>query len=464
MNGNGGRDASPLASPRLVASRRMHRSDSIPEHSETTTGPAVAANASIEELLMRHSSPIFNRSTGAAVTSPLAERNSSPSPLRMNRPRSNPRSRTPMRIPEQEEQEETAAGSTAAAATTEGCRITIRLGTGSGVGTNTASYGQRRIRQEHQPVRVRSSKQGPSHRKARRWNNDNFVNLAAELSAGKGSASAVEALLKGSAEASKHRSVFDPQQHESKAMKQFREDDSLSLVREKFFEGSLPCDGIHSSTASSKRKVVTDKDLLTPLERFHLIENRLRRIVVKACENSYAASKVVNTLEEFLIRVHNGEKDETPRNEWKEFLLEAPTVTAKTTGTNTNGKKQQQDNHGKQTIEASRGSSGTRVIIKFLFDSDSSTGGFHRLLLHGVCQFHCLHAASSTTRVEGKKARVLTATGTFSGANVRLVDFITERQEQRNNSDSIGAAGTGDSRLTSSPEEILPNKLSVLKV
>lgn len=123
-----------------TTSRRMHRSDSIPENSETTTGASSTsdANASIEELLMRHSSPLLNQRTGEAVTSPLAERNSSPSPMRLNRPRSNPRSRTPMRISEQQEEEqaEVASGSG---------RITIRLGSGSAVGANTISYASRRV-------------------------------------------------------------------------------------------------------------------------------------------------------------------------------------------------------------------------------------------------------------------------------------------------------------------------------
>ena len=77
------------------------------------------------------------------------------------------------------------------------------------------------------------------------------------------------------------------------------------------------------------------------------------------------------------------------------------------------------------------------LIARFLFDADSPNGGFHRLLLHGVCQFHCLHATSSTTEINimvndsnvRKRARVLTATGTLSGADVRLVDFITQRQQ-----------------------------------
>ena len=263
----------------------------------------------------------------------------------------------------------------------------------------------------------------------------------------KGSAAAVEALLKGSAEASskQHRSVFDHRQHESRAMKKFREDDSLVAVREQFFEGALPCD-IHSSSSSSsssKRKAVKDNHHLTPLERFYRIEARLRRIVVKACENSYAASKVVTTLEEFFVRVYdnndddddNGEADEERSgNEWNGILLEAPTVRT----------RDHPDRDG--------------LTIRFFFDADSPTGGFHRLLLHAVCQFHCLRAVSSTARVHGKDARVLTATGAFVGAGVGLVDFITERQ-----TNSSGAPDKAYSGASSTDNSISKN-MSALKV
>ena len=270
---------------------------------------------------------------------------------------------------------------------------------------------------QQQQQRPKSKKQGPSHRKARRKNNDNFVNLAAELTTSNGStAAAVEALLSGSAEASKFRSILDPTQHESKSRQQFRDD--TTGIRDRFFEGT---GGGGNGTAKATTVVVVDYDLLTPLERFHRIENRLRRIVVKACENSYAASKVVNTLEDFLIRTSQGQQDNCTEDEWKEFLVEPPIVY----GRSSSSSEPQHKTH--------------KISVKFLFDEQSSTGGFHRLLLHGLCQYHCLRASSSTMRISSgsninKKARVLIATGTMvSGVSsaIRLVDFITERQEQQ---------------------------------
>jgi hypothetical protein len=227
--------------------------------------------------------------------------------------------------------------------------------------------------------------------------------------------------------------VYDPKQHESKSMTQFREDESLHQIRQQFFDGELPNHTLSSSGGrqqQQQQQQQKDFALLTPLERFYRIDNRLRRIVVKACENSYAASKVVNTLEEYLIRVHAGKTDKRTREEWLEFLLEPPTVTTP---------RRTKHNHDDAVNDESKKS--TSLVTRFLFDADSPTGGFHRLLLHGLCQFHGLSAASSTMTVvvqgndEVKKARVLTATGTFYGSDVHLVDFITSRQN--NNTDGI---------------------------
>jgi len=257
--------------------------------------------------------------------------------------------------------------------------------------------------------------------------------------------------LKGSAEASKHRSILDYKQYESKAMKKFREDDQLSSVRDQFFEGSLPYNK-NSSSLSSKRKVVIDYDSLSPQERFLRIEKRLRRILVKACENSYAASKVVNTFEEFLIQTYGGGECELTAKEWEEILLESPIVTSSECIMTLDHKNRDSEISGSPSL------SKRDINIKFLFDADSTTGGFHRLLLHGVCQFHCLKATSSTSCFNGKTARVLTATGTFSGANIHLVDYITDRQKGASNSINTGGS------YTSSPDAAFLEKLSALKI
>jgi hypothetical protein len=163
---------SSLSLPRSSMARR-HRSDSIPEDRELSsptltpqilhnnnnyvgninTNDTFSATGSTTEtsveLLMRHSSPlVIGAGTavgGLGLSSPLSERNSSPSPLRLNRPRSNPRTRTPNRAVIEDDDvllerrvaqqlQETRTHTT----TNEGRRITIRPMAGAPVGTNIA--------------------------------------------------------------------------------------------------------------------------------------------------------------------------------------------------------------------------------------------------------------------------------------------------------------------------------------
>jgi hypothetical protein len=208
--------------------------------------------------------------------------------------------------------------------------------------------------------------------------------------------------LKGHADASKYRSVYDPSEHTSKAMTQLRDDKNLS---EQFFECNLV---VHPKLSRSERIEPTGP--LTPEAMLNRIDARLRRVVVKACVNSAPATKVVNTLEKFLVRVYQGKKDETLREDWEEILVEPPTAT-----------------HRKGT---------DAYVTRFLFDAKVPTGGFHRLLLHGLCQFHGLKAVSSTMeiRADGKtqKARLLSASGNLSGADVRMVDCIMKQHSEGN--------------------------------
>ena len=142
------------------------------------------------------------------------------------RPRSNPRSRTPMRyesplehnafttartreevsLSSQEQQPESLRSNR---------RITIRPLAGSAVGTVP------RIHEQPRPATPKSSKQGqPSHRKLRRWNNDKFTGLAAEIASANGRAA--DALLKGQSEAHLFRAIYDPHEHQpSKDMKEY---------------------------------------------------------------------------------------------------------------------------------------------------------------------------------------------------------------------------------------------------
>jgi hypothetical protein len=181
----------------------------------------------------------------------------------------------------------------------------------------------------------------------------------------------------------------------------FMEDDKLHDLRDNFFAGELQ----EQPTRPRDHKFISSKPL-TPEDMMNRIDDRLRRVMVKACTNSFPASQVVDNLETFLVRAYAGKRDKLPRETWNDMLLEPPTVT----------ERKRDDT----------------VICKFIFDAESSAGGFYRLLLHGLCQFHGLQATSSTVDflIEShKQARILTATGTLSGPKVRLVEQVMKRKE-----------------------------------
>jgi hypothetical protein len=191
----------------------------------------------------------------------------------------------------------------------------------------------------------------------------------------------------------------------------FMEDEKLREFRDKFYAGELK-----EGPVSSMSHKPTPRDPLTAEEMMNRIDGRLRRVVVKACENSAPASKVVDTFEAFLVRAYRGKKNKTPPEAWIDTLLEPPTITTRCS-------------HNSK--EDGRGG----MVVKFFFDAYSSAGGFNRLLLHGLCQFHGLQAASSTVQVTmaaGRivSSRVLTASGTISGPpKTRLSEYIALRQE-----------------------------------
>jgi hypothetical protein len=99
----------------------------------------------------------------------------------------------------------------------------------------------------------------------------------------------------------------------------------------------------------------------------------------------------------------------TPNDDmwWESLLLECPTVT--------------------------RRKDSDRVAAQFFFDSTLPTAGFHRLLLHAVCQFHGLNVVS---RMESNfvfqnqitSARILVATGHVDDASsiIRLLHHLGE--------------------------------------
>jgi hypothetical protein len=191
------------------------------------------------------------------------------------------------------------------------------------------------------------------------------------------------------------------------------EDDTLKDVRERFFEGEGPVNAPVSRTNRSHRKILTPDDMMCR------IDPRLRQVVVKACANSYPASKVVGKFEDFIVASFaademfedfvvtsaDGTKGiQLPEDWWSGLLLDHPTIT-------------KDDSPSEE-----------RTIANFFFDAESSTGGFHRLLLHAVAQFHGLKAVSKITRIGASKARTLVVSGSMDKVKFRLLDYLAEKE------------------------------------
>lgn len=291
-----------------------------------------------------------------------------------------------------------------------------------------------------QPVVIKSRKQGPSHRKIRRWNNSNFVNLAAEVGSGK----AGQALLQGQAEAAQYQQITDPSEHTSKAMERLWKEEGLQSLREGFFAGD-----VHAKPAptpvSRKKETPANQHYYTPDEMLLRIEGRLRKVVIKACENSFPASQVIHKLETFVKAAHRGKSTNPAKLNleetwWKDLLLEPPSVT-----------------HRKKD---------DAWITRFLFDGEMANAGFHRLLLHGLCQFHGLRAISNSMEVtlgtgndqRVVQARLLTAVGQISEdyKNVKLVDSVTTTRGR----DTSSSAKPTEKKL----QEVSPSQLSAVQV
>lgn len=213
--------------------------------------------------------------------------------------------------------------------------------------------------------------------------------------------------------------------------------EELAYVRDKFYKGELYC---HEKPSQSKKVTITNNSALTAQDQMNRIEKRLRRVVVKAIENSYPATKVMERLEHFLLSVfcfvstgtHNNEKEEEEEETWKDLLVESPSVSRLPNG---------------------------KLMASFLFDKDSSTGGFHRLLLHSLVQFHGLLGTSATTN----KGRLLTATGKYhpkEGEAVhKLVDCIMQASSNKNTTPCTSSTTTSPQDL-----ETTTNRVATLKV
>lgn len=260
-----------------------------------------------------------------------------------------------------------------------------------------------------QPITVKSTKQGPSQRKSRRWNNDNLSNSYNELknsSSAKGRAAA-EVLAAAKADARHFLPMYDPSEKQRSAqVTSFMEDEKYSTVRDKFFSGELNAKAPRDRPSNKPRQQDSSADL-SPADLFLRIDGRLRRVVAKACENSEPACKVVGYFEDYLVEVFDAGK-EVDCDFWEELLLEKPKISYK----------------------SSKGNKKT-MVVTFHFDGNSSTGGFHRLLVHAISHFHCLKANTSTLDEDTRKARVLTVQGVMRGGEHSLLDHLESLQQAK---------------------------------
>ena len=368
-----------------------------------------------------------------------------------NRPRSNPRSRTPMRHESPlnhdafhsdrviNNNNNNNSSSSSSSNYNHNPHPIIRLGSGADRGV-------------HRPVPIslattstttKSSKQRPSHRKNNRWNNDNFVNTISDLATSScpKSRAAAKILAAAQADAVNFLPIYDFTTTDCSTtplMTQFLQEEKFRDLRDQFFAGSGMLSATTRATNSSrttKSSSSQQPSSASAADLYRRIDGRLQRVVVKACENSGPACRVVETFEEYLVNIFSattatakeeggGEEEPTPQESsrsstvddqkkefWDGILLERPSVTY----------YDDADNMGTTTKS-----------VSLLFDGTSPSGGFHRLLVHAVSSFHCLKAKTSTV-CSGTEvvARVLVVQGDIRGSNHRLLDHLASLQQQR---------------------------------
>jgi len=284
-------------------------------------------------------------------------------------------------------------------------RVSIRPLAGASVGT-TLEFASSQATAEVANATARpvtpskSRKQGPSHRKLRRWNNDNFVGLAAEVAKAGGVLSA-EAMIQAQADASSYRSVYNPlEDQEPSALSHLLQDRDLAVVKERFRDGAAPAPLASNTKPTRPRLVPTSA---SPKDMLARVPDRLRHVLERACSNSADTVAIIDDFEKLVVKGHLKGRGTSLAIE---TLLEPPTVTKSLSG---------------------------EVVLRFCFDSMSTIGGFHRLLLHAVALFHGLRALSKTMVLNDVKTRMLTIQGTLVGPEHRLAEHVIVRisKEQR---------------------------------
>lgn len=213
-----------------------------------------------------------------------------------------------------------------------------------------------------------------------------------------------ENLLRAQADAPLYQSIFPTSlSGPTRLTTLLLQDETLESLRQQFADGEIG----HARGAGSSSTSTTSSSLSeNPAILMKRIHDRLRHVLIRACAGSDATIDVVNALEECLKNCFLSNEEETETSTTRvtivDTLLEPPIVTRRA---------------------LSSSSSSSHCMARFYFDATSSAGGFHRLLLHAICQFHGLHATSTTT--------TMTNTNTANTAAVQSSDLVTGAKEAR---------------------------------
>jgi hypothetical protein len=382
-----------------------------------------------------------------------------------NRPRSTPRNRTPRRnstpvlgpvnrssIANEERNSSNERSSRSTTPNTSAAYIRpqriVGLGANLAVGTvlRTGSLsalherpGRTASSMAQQP---RSAKQGPGHRKVRRWNNDKFIGIASDISNSLSSKNPQKGMrianiyAEAEMEKSKYTMPNAPRGNRTifgtlvSANRKFGGDDfsdesddggyasdcikvkldpaRVAQIRERFVDGEVGEDNTFVMSNSAKERMrKREEELYKDGHRMtKKVNQRLLKVVIRACKGSGFTRNVVDAFEKLLLSLpNNGSSASTSTSSkpetdiWNKVLVQKPLITRK----------------------SNPGTSGSSVTIRMLFSENESKGAFNRLLLHAVCQFHDLDTSSSTT---SKGHRMMTVTGICKGGDFRFLEYV----------------------------------------
>jgi hypothetical protein len=295
-----------------------------------------------------------------------------------------------------------------------------------------------------------SNKQGPGHRKVRRWNNDKFIGIASDISQANPQRGMQIANIYAEAEMDKGRFADPIAPRDNRTIfstlvsagngsgsasgngsgHEDEDDDNdniactnldrkrLEEIRDRFVDGEVGRNNGITKGAQERMKKRQEELFQDGNRMMRVNVNvRLMNVVVRACKSSGFTRNVVDAFERLLVtnmsgsggggcdqmtsHTHDSDEIETDVDIWTQIMVQKPFITRKTS--------------------MGLDNTGSGVIARMLFHEDESKGAFNRLLLHAVCQFHGLETCSTTT---SKGYRMLTVTGICKGSHLKFLEFV----------------------------------------